>query len=1111
MATIKAIEGRSVHQIQSGQVIVDLCSVVKELVENSLDAGASSIEVRFKNHGLDSIEVQDNGKGIAPEDFETVALKHHTSKLSDYDDLTSLETFGFRGEALSSLCALSDFHVITARAEDGPVGKRLEFEISGRLKNISVVAAPRGTTVNVEGLFQNLPVRRKELEKNIKREYGKVINLLHAYACVGVGVRFAISNQMPKAKKLPVFSTKSNSTTRENIANVYGAKTVSALVRLDLKLDMEPSTGPLNQSARSRATPTSDQSRRVLVKGHVSKPVSGEGRQAPDRQMFFVNSRPCGLPQVSKVFNEVYKTFNLSQSPFVFANLEIDTNAYDVNVSPDKRSIMLHNQTALLESLKDALTGLFENIDHTVPQSQPLSKKLPPYQPRTMPTTSSTTTSLPDDAEEDSDDEDSDTTRASGNQSDVSTRDPHAPHTNLIESWTTRDTEGRRKPVAAGAIDMELSKNKQKLVEQMRNRPIVNDFINGPQDDGPAPGRRKDDGDEPADGFSLAIDMTGSEEAQHDAAVERDHDPQPESSDAAHDDSLLQRSITYLSHGQGANAAMRHDSDSDVSDNGAEHTELSQAKTEPSISAITPGTPKVDRGPVANAFNKMRPKRLPLETAEITVGDRTFRTVIGTAPPSKRRRIHVPMNQAPNKQFGNGASLSRGLGGFAAPGSQMEVDIGSDVESGGGESDSDGGEESDADGGVNDEHQASEVNEHSESEDDAKGHASKQGRYISNETDANATDANASVNVDGVAPTRLEDAEPDDDFVDEAEKKTLEDERVAQLIRKAEETAGRPSANSLTRAEQILKSSSNRKDATLHLIRNVQTSTGEIGKQNSALASPVDDATRSNENNAIIDDDLDDGNAETKLSLTVSKADFERMRIVGQFNLGFILAVRPALNKSDQDELFIVDQHAADEKYNYERLQSTVTLQSQRLVRPKQLELSAIEEEIILNHSDALKANGFELEVRSPDEQPSTGRVCQLITLPMSQDRTFDLSDLEELLHLLSEVPAGGSEFPRPRKVQRMLAMRACRSSIMVGKTLAQKQMRRVVRHMGEMDKPWNCPHGRPTMRHLAGLGAWTGWQDGDWIDEDDEIRAEGHGGGRRTDWEGWLERRRRK
>ena len=107
--------------------------------------------------------------------------------------------------------------------------------------------------------------------------------------------------------------------------------------------------------------------KQVCVVGHVSRPVFGEGRQAPDRQMFFVNSRPCSLPQVAKVFNEVYKSYNLSQSPFVFANIILDTStyinpksmsladgqdAYDVNVSPDKRTIFLHDQNTLLETLK---------------------------------------------------------------------------------------------------------------------------------------------------------------------------------------------------------------------------------------------------------------------------------------------------------------------------------------------------------------------------------------------------------------------------------------------------------------------------------------------------------------------------------------------------------------------------------------------------------------------------------------------------------------------------------------------------------------------------------------------------------------------------------------
>ena len=244
MATIKALEGRTVHQIQSGQVIVDLCSVIKELIENSVDAGATSIEVRFKNHGLDAIEVQDNGAGIAPENYESLALKHYTSKLRDYDDLSSLQTFGFRGEALSSLCALSNFHVYTAQGHEAPKGTKLNFESSGHLGSTQVVAFQKGTNVVVENLFANLPVRRRELEKNIKREYGKVLSILQGYACISTNLKLSVVNVMGKGKKIQAFATNSNSSTRENIANVFGSKTLSALVSMDLTFHMDSATTP---------------------------------------------------------------------------------------------------------------------------------------------------------------------------------------------------------------------------------------------------------------------------------------------------------------------------------------------------------------------------------------------------------------------------------------------------------------------------------------------------------------------------------------------------------------------------------------------------------------------------------------------------------------------------------------------------------------------------------------------------------------------------------------------------------------------------------------------------------------------------------------------------
>ena len=954
----------------------------------------------------------------------------------------------------------------------------------------------------VEHLFYNLPVRRKELEKNIKREYGKVVSHLHAYACISVGVRFAVSNQMPKSKKVSVFSTKSNTTTKENITNVFGAKTLLTLVKLDLRLEMEPSKGPSTQSARNWSTQATDRSREVRIQGHISKPVFGEGRQVPDRQMFFVNSRPCGLPQVTKAFNEIYKSFNISQSPFIFANLIMDTNAYDVNVSPDKRTIMLHDQTALLESLKTALTELFEQTDHTVPQSQLPSRKLPSYKPLTVPRRASTADDALLPAEDDSNDE----SEMGGENSDTAntarrqvTPAVHGTQPSLIQSWVGRDTELRTDSPDHKPRDASLSKDKQKLVKSMEKKSAV-----------------QDDSIESVTELSNGtVPKKSAESPTNDTAVNLEHrivnadEPTmaaptgPDPMGTPYDDLFSQRPAHLPRSVQDFNALMdrKHTRDVVTVEDGdlpvPERKEDIPMEVQPEIASVATSSQKATPGPVQNAFDRMRPKRTPLQTAEITIGDKTTTTVIGSSPPYKRRRVHQPANSQAIAQFGGSPLLARGLRNFAAPGSQLEIDS-SEVP-------------------PNHDRPALLSDDESEAPSADGGKGAHQ-TVVEREDNVNGrmhgipgTGPTSSDPLEALVPAPADDDEYDEDYVDEHEKKIQEDEKVARLVQEAEFAAAQPSEDNLRRASQALKNGGTRKESTLQLTKFLNTSTETIRAQLAKLrpgsGSLISNAPKFGEG-TIVKDEIEDANAEARLSLTVSKTDFERMAIIGQFNLGFIIAVRPPMEEQDEDELFIIDQHAADEKYNYERLQRTVTLQNQRLVRPKPLDLTAIEEEIILNNADALKANGFEIETTSyATDNESSGRRCRLITLPISGEKTFELSDLEELLHLLSETPAGSSEIPRPRKVQKMLAMRACRSSIMVGKTLTLKQMQRVVRHMGEMEKPWNCPHGRPTMRHLAGLNAWTGWQEGDVIDQEENSAGIAMSG-KNTDWKTWLEGR---
>ncbi|ELT88557.1 hypothetical protein CAPTEDRAFT_17706, partial [Capitella teleta] len=227
-----AINRGDVHRICSGQVVLTLATAVKELVENSIDAGATSVEVKLKDHGVDSVEVVDNGSGVESANFQALTLKHHTSKIRDFGDLIGVETFGFRGEALSSLCALCRLSINT-RHQSSAVGTRLTFDHSGKITDQSPVHRQPGTTVVLEQLFSTLPVRHSEFKRNLKKEFSRMLHVLSAYCLISVGVRISCTHVTSKGKKNVVLATQSSSSFRDNITSVFGFKQMQSLVEFE--------------------------------------------------------------------------------------------------------------------------------------------------------------------------------------------------------------------------------------------------------------------------------------------------------------------------------------------------------------------------------------------------------------------------------------------------------------------------------------------------------------------------------------------------------------------------------------------------------------------------------------------------------------------------------------------------------------------------------------------------------------------------------------------------------------------------------------------------------------------------------------------------------------
>jgi len=1132
---------------------VDLCSVAKELVENSLDAGATSIgaytsaetkqrmrfshftqDVRFKNQGLDSIEVQDNGYGISPQNYESLALKHYTSKLSTYADLNTLQTFGFRGEALSSLCALSQFTVVTCLQSDVPRGTRLEFGTSGKLEGTSVVAAQKGTTVFVENLFKNLPVRRRELERNIKREWGKVVTLLNQYACVQTGVKFTVSQQPTKGKRIAMFATRGNTATRDNIINVFGAKTMTALIPLDLTLQLEPTSKGPNQkwallddedvAAAAAAATMVD----IHVRGHVSRPAHGEGRQTPDRQMFYVNGRPCQLPQFAKVFNEVYKSYNTSQSPFIFADIQLDTHLYDVNVSPDKRTILLHDQGRMLDTLRESLIELFEKQDITVPISNIPAQRATPFKKLTVNRKGTPA---------------SNRARGEGAEASQDSNEEGAAEIPAVESGEESESENgshSRKPQTRISTSKKKSISKASPAENLITRWVERKAVDRPGADGKvhhSPSR--DDSTDQSRSKSISTEkrdylMEKSQESGSADGSERDEDgesrPAPRRASISDEiDSGSEPPRRQGKRGQELPPSGQARPPRDFDDS------TSPGLTEPKIPSIAPPA-RISGALVGGVPSSRLPKRPFQETAIITIGDETVTSTIGT--PSKRQKLRKDAGQdsrtlmktsAPLPSFGGRLTQMFGAQSKSAHSSDDEVELGTetvdDIEDAtsaveGGDSDEDEEEEAE-----DEEIEEEEGEEEEEQEDEDDGTTAKPSLPALERTgspflasgdeqdieQSQESDSRALVHEDSVVEDDDDDddddADDDDedvgdgDYDSEGEKPAEKERPEAKMGGIGRDATERRSEEIEKRSQTFVKGWGRKRDSTLHYVQNLRVDDASIGTQFQSLADRFGAfSSRSTRQPAANGLDADD--AEEKLSLIISKSDFAKMRIVGQFNLGFVLAVRESEgDKADadadadgsdggnhigDDDLFIIDQHASDEKYNFERLQASTIVQSQRLVRPKPLELTAVEEEIIIENQEALEANGFSVSVDNSGAEP-VGSRCRLLSLPLSRETTFTLADLEELIALLGD-RSSATTIPRPSRVRKMFAMRACRSSIMIGKALSQRQMEKVVRHMGEMEKPWNCPHGRPTMRHLSGLSAFDGrgWSEDDGFDGSD-------------------------
>ncbi len=309
------------NQIAAGEVIQRPASVVKELVENAIDAGASRIQILIKDAGKTLVQVIDNGKGMSETDARMAFERHATSKISKADDLFSLHTMGFRGEALASIAAVAQVELRT-RLKGSELGTRLEISGS-QLQHIEEDACPEGSVFSVKNLFFNVPARRKFLKTN-DTEFRNIITEFERIALVNPSVAMSLYHNGTEILNLP------ESGLRQRIMNIYGKN--------------------LNQKLLSVEAGSS----LVSVRGFAGKPDTAKKRGA--LQYFFVNGRFMKHPYFHKAVMQAYdQLIPPGEMPNYFIYFDVDPTTIDVNIHPTKTEIKFENEQPIWQILLAAV------------------------------------------------------------------------------------------------------------------------------------------------------------------------------------------------------------------------------------------------------------------------------------------------------------------------------------------------------------------------------------------------------------------------------------------------------------------------------------------------------------------------------------------------------------------------------------------------------------------------------------------------------------------------------------------------------------------------------------------------------------------------------------
>lgn len=325
MAKINILDDSTINKIAAGEVVERPSSIIKELVENSIDAGSSYISIEIENGGKDLIRIVDNGSGIDKDDVNKAFLRHATSKINTVEDLSSLESLGFRGEALASISAVSKLEMLT-KTEEALIGLRIVLD-GGKIREKEATSANRGTQISVRDLFFNTPARRKFLKSN----------QAEAQAITDIVNKIAIGNPSIKIKYInnskTIYETLGDGSIINAIRMIYGRDISENLIEIDYR------------------------SKYFSISGYLGNNNIYRGNR--NHQHLYINGRYIKSPNISKKINDAYKAIiPINKYPIYFVNISVDPAKVDVNIHPSKLEVKFDQEEEILNELSDFVRGI---------------------------------------------------------------------------------------------------------------------------------------------------------------------------------------------------------------------------------------------------------------------------------------------------------------------------------------------------------------------------------------------------------------------------------------------------------------------------------------------------------------------------------------------------------------------------------------------------------------------------------------------------------------------------------------------------------------------------------------------------------------------------------